>query len=187
MILVALDTDGEVLGYAKSGPHRARDAYASTVETSIYVADGSRGTGVGGALYDILLERLDSLPLRLAVAGATQPNEASTRLHLSRGFTAVGTFSGIGTKHGRAWDVAWYQRPLAPPPLVQELRALVSRGGDRNEAIATIHAQLGDEGGELRMVDPQTGEPLGSFGAGSPADRLMLEWCAEMIAPLWLG
>jgi phosphinothricin acetyltransferase len=112
MILVALGPDGEVLGYAKSGPHRPAGAYASTCETSIYVADAARGAGVGGALYDALLARLDESPLRLAVAGVAEPNEASTRLHLSRGFTKVGTFTGIGVKLGRAWDVTWYQRPL---------------------------------------------------------------------------
>jgi phosphinothricin acetyltransferase len=115
MILVALESDGEMLGYAKSGPHRPAGGYASTCETSIYVAGGARGGGVGGALYDALLARLDESPLRLAVAGVAEPNEASTRLHLSHGYTKVGTFNGIGTKHGRTWDVTWYQRPLAAP------------------------------------------------------------------------
>jgi phosphinothricin acetyltransferase len=68
---------------------------------------------VGGALYDALLERLDACPaVRVAVAGVAEPNEASTRLHVSRGFTRVGRFSGVGTKFGRAWDVTWYQRSL---------------------------------------------------------------------------
>jgi phosphinothricin acetyltransferase len=115
MILVALDPGGEVLGYARSGPHRPAGGYASTCETSIYVAGGAGGAGVGGGLYDALLARLDESPLRLAVAGVAEPNEASTRLHLSRGFRKVGTFKGIGTKHGRTWDVTWYQRPLASP------------------------------------------------------------------------
>ena len=118
MTLVALgggDDDGgaTVLGYAKSGTHKDRPAYDTTRETSVYVAAGARGRGVGGALYDALLPRLEALPdLRLAVAGVALPNDASTRLHLSRGFTPVGTFTGIGWKFGRVWDVTWYQRPL---------------------------------------------------------------------------
>jgi L-amino acid N-acyltransferase YncA len=119
MILAALDDDGDVLGYAKSGTHKDRPAYDITREVSVYIASGARGTGVGGALYDALLARLEALPgLRLAVAGVAVPNEASTRLHLSRGFTPVGTFTGIGWKFGRPWDVTWYQRPLtvdSPP------------------------------------------------------------------------
>jgi phosphinothricin acetyltransferase len=116
LLLVALDDDDGVLGYAKSGPHRPRPAYDTTCETSVYVARDAQGRGVGGALYDVLLERLEASPLRLAVAGMTEPNEASRRLHLSRGFTYVGTFTGIGTKFGRSWDVSWYQRPLSHAP-----------------------------------------------------------------------
>ncbi len=43
----------------------------------------------------------------------TEPNEASRRLHESRGFTFVGTFHAIGTKFGRGWDVSWFERPLS--------------------------------------------------------------------------
>jgi phosphinothricin acetyltransferase len=116
-MLVALSDDDEVLGYAKSGTHRSRPAYDSTCETSVYVARTAQGNGVGGALYDDLLSRLDRLPtLRLAVAGMTEPNPASRRLHESRGFTFVGTFHGIGTKFGRSWDVSWFERALGHAP-----------------------------------------------------------------------
>jgi phosphinothricin acetyltransferase len=113
VMLVALGDDDEMLGYAKSGTHRSRPAYDTTCEVSVYVAAEAQGQGVGGALYDDLLARLDAHPeLRLAVAGMTEPNEASRRLHESRGFTFVGTFHAIGTKFGRGWDVTWFERPL---------------------------------------------------------------------------
>ena len=109
--LAAVEGD-DVLGYAKSGTHRSRPAYDTTCETSVYVAESAQGKGVGGALYDDLLSRLEASQLRLAVGGMTEPNEASRRLHESRGFTVVGTFHGVGTKFGRSWDVTWYERPL---------------------------------------------------------------------------
>ena len=111
-LLVALDRD-HVVGYAKSGRHKERAAYNSTCETSAYVADEARGRGIGTALYARLFELLDASPLRLAVAGITQPNEASTALHLAFGFELVGTFEGVGVKFGKPWSVTWYQRPLA--------------------------------------------------------------------------
>jgi phosphinothricin acetyltransferase len=111
-LLAALDDDGTVLGYAKSGLHKVRAAYATTCETSVYVAETARGRGVGAALYSALFERLDSSSLRLAVAGITQPNPASTALHLAFNFQLVGTFEGVGVKFGRPWSVSWYQRPL---------------------------------------------------------------------------
>jgi L-amino acid N-acyltransferase YncA len=164
LLLVALDDAGEVLGYSKSGEHKSRPAYASTCETSVYLAEHARRRGVGGALYDALLERLDESPLRLAVGGVAEPNEGSTRLHLSRGYERVGTFTGIGVKYAREWDVTWYQRRLATPRLVRELEGLVARGGGYGEGMAIVEARERPRGG--------TGE------------RLILEWCAEVLAPV---
>jgi phosphinothricin acetyltransferase len=111
-LLAALD-GSEAVGYAKSGPHRAKASYATTRETTVYVAASRRGAGVGHALYGELLARLDRLPLAMAVAGVTQPNPASDALHRAHGFREVGTFSAVGVKFGRPWDVLWYERPLA--------------------------------------------------------------------------
>jgi phosphinothricin acetyltransferase len=186
MILVALGGDDAVLGYAKSGPHRPSGGYATTCETSIYVAGGGRREGLGGALYDALLERLDASVLRLAVAGVAEPNEASARLHLSRGFTRVGTFTGIGAKRGRAWDVTWYQRPLATPPLVEELRS----AGSVEAAAALLGRRVSPDAGGVPILDPATGERLAGIEAAEPlplAERLLLEWFAEALAPLFAG
>jgi phosphinothricin acetyltransferase len=116
-LLVAAEGD-EVLGYARSSPHKDRPGYAITVETSVYVAEPARGRGVGHALYGELLARLDAGPRRNAVAGVALPNVASERLHRAHGFTDVGTFHAVGVKFGRAWDVRWFERPLdqAPEP-----------------------------------------------------------------------
>jgi phosphinothricin acetyltransferase len=111
-LLVGVDGDGRVLGYAKSGRFRDRAAYDTTCETSIYVTEQARGQGIGRTLYARLLELLEDSRLRLAVAGMTEPNPASTALHVSLGFRKVGTFEGVGFKFGRPWDVTWFERPL---------------------------------------------------------------------------
>jgi phosphinothricin acetyltransferase len=115
LLLVAVEGT-TVPGYAKSGLHKEKPAYATTVETSVYVDVEHRGRRVGHALYAALLERLDASGLRLAVAGVALPNDASERLHRAHGFTEIGVFEGVGVKHGRAWDVRWFQRPLAGAP-----------------------------------------------------------------------
>ena len=117
LLIVALDPAGAVLGYAKSGTFKEKAAYSTTCETSVYVAEGSRGAGIGDALYGALLPRLERSAARLAVAGLAEPNPASTALHRRHGFTPVGTFRGVGVKFGRAWDVTWHQRPLAGEPV----------------------------------------------------------------------
>lgn len=114
-LLVAADGD-RVLGYARTSQHKARPGYATTCETSVYVAESARGRGVGHALYTELLGRLEAAGVRLlAVAGIALPNEASERLHQAHGFTPVGTFHSVGVKFGREWDVRWYERPLRRP------------------------------------------------------------------------
>ncbi|WP_030804946.1 GNAT family N-acetyltransferase [Streptomyces sp. NRRL F-2799] len=112
-LLVATDTDSRrVLGYATSGPHRPKAAYAPSVETSVYVTPDATGRGVGTLLYDALFAALDGEDVHRAFAGITQPNEASTRLHERFGFRHLGTFGEVGRKYGRYWDVAWYQKDL---------------------------------------------------------------------------
>ena len=113
VLLVALDGDDSVLGYAYSTTYMTRAAYDTTCITSVYLGEGARGRGLGTALYRELFARLDASPLRLAVAGISEPNEASTALHRAFGFELVGTFTGVGVKFGRPIDVTWYQRPLA--------------------------------------------------------------------------
>lgn len=126
-LLVALDRGGEVFAYAKSGMFKERAAYLTTVETSIYVAEQARGRGVAKRLYGQLFELLDASALQLAVAGIAEPNPASTALHRGFGFEPVGTFTGIGEKFGRLWDVTWYERRLGagrplPPRHRRDLR-----------------------------------------------------------------
>ena len=111
LLVVALDSD-HVLGYAKSSEFRDKPAYSTTAEVSVYVDEPARERGVGHALYADLIGRLERSELLLAAAGITEPNPASTRLHVAHGFERVGTFQRVGVKFGRAWDVTWYQRSL---------------------------------------------------------------------------
>jgi len=110
--LLVAEGDGQVLGYATSSPFRPKAAYATTVETTIYLAPGNAGRGLGGRLYTTLLETLRTENVHLAVAGVTVPNEASQRLHLRCGFRQVGVFEEVGHKFGSFRDVAWYQQRL---------------------------------------------------------------------------
>jgi L-amino acid N-acyltransferase YncA len=109
---LVLEDHGQVVGYAYGGPFGERAAYRWACEVSVYLALGRRRTGAGRMLYGALLSRLADRGLRMAVAGMTLPNDASTGLHRALGFEPVGTFRGIGFKHGSWHDVAWAQRAL---------------------------------------------------------------------------
>lgn len=112
-LMVATDTDTqEILGYATSSPYRAKPAYDTSVEVTVYVAPHAGRRGIGTLLYKALFEALADEDLHRAYAGIAQPNEASTRLHERFGFRHVGTYREVGRKFGRYWDVAWYERGL---------------------------------------------------------------------------
>ncbi|MGW0626609.1 N-acetyltransferase family protein [Streptomyces sp. NPDC002758] len=110
---VAVDTDSqEILGYATSSPYRAKPAYLTSVETTVYVAPHAGRRGIGTLLYRALFDALSGEDLHRAYAGIAQPNAASTRLHERFGFRYVGTYREVGRKFGRYWDVAWYEKEL---------------------------------------------------------------------------
>ncbi|MFE1171518.1 GNAT family N-acetyltransferase [Streptomyces sp. NPDC058773] len=103
---------GALLGYATSSAFRPKAAYAPSVEVTVYCAPHAAGRGIGTLLYTALFEALATEDVHRAYAGITQPNEASRRLHARFGFRHIGTYTEVGRKFGRYWDVAWYQKDL---------------------------------------------------------------------------
>jgi phosphinothricin acetyltransferase len=108
--LTLTDEAGQVLGYAKAGTWRERAAYQWTCETTIYIAEGHRGQGLGRTLYTSLLAECVRRGFHSAIAGITLPNPASVALHESLGFTSVGVFRDAGNKLGAWHDVGFWQR-----------------------------------------------------------------------------
>ncbi|MFV1979467.1 MAG: N-acetyltransferase family protein [Myxococcota bacterium] len=111
--LLVSESNGHVSGYASSCEFRAKPAYARSVEMSIYLGPDDCGAGSGSALYARLLEVLEEeATVHRAYGGVSLPNEASIALHQRFGFKRVATFSEVGFKFGRYWDVAWFERVL---------------------------------------------------------------------------
>jgi phosphinothricin acetyltransferase len=110
-LLVAV-ADDEVVGYASTSRFRGKAAYDTTVESSVYCAPEATGRGIGSMLYAALFATIANEDINRMVAGVTIPNDASVALHQRFGFRDVGTFSEVGRKFGRYWDVRWFQRPF---------------------------------------------------------------------------
>ena len=110
--LVVAEDDALVIGYAGTTQFRAKPAYNTTVETTIYCSHEAMGKGVGRMLYAALFEALAGENINRIVAGYTLPNPASARLHEHFGFRPVGIFTEVGFKFGKYWDVQWTERPL---------------------------------------------------------------------------
>ncbi|WP_443060686.1 GNAT family N-acetyltransferase [Streptomyces sp. NBC_00448] len=106
-------SDGRVLGYATSSAFRPKAAYATSVETSVYLASDVGGRGIGTLLYERLFEALAAEDVHRAYAGVTLPNDASVRIHERFGFRQVGLYEEVGRKFGEYHDVAWFEKRLA--------------------------------------------------------------------------
>lgn len=111
-VLVAVSDDEEVLGYASFGDWRAWDGYRHTVEHSIYVSAGQRGTGIGKALMEALIGRARAAGKHVMVAGIEAGNLGSIRLHQKLGFEQTGLLKQVGTKFDRWLDLAFLQLTL---------------------------------------------------------------------------
>jgi len=106
------DRNGIAIGWASSGPFKDRAAYETSVETSVYLAPGEGGKGLGRRLYQTLCDSLAKEDVHRCFGGIALPNEASIGVHLAMGFRHIGTYSEVGRKFGRFWDVAWYERRM---------------------------------------------------------------------------
>ncbi len=114
--LLVAELGGRVVGYASSRPFKEKAAYASSVETSVYLEPASTGRGLGGPLYRRLLALIEVEPgVHRAYAGIALPNAASIALHERLGFRLAGTYREVGFKLGRYWDVSWYERDVSGP------------------------------------------------------------------------
>ncbi|USX28015.1 GNAT family N-acetyltransferase [Oxalobacteraceae bacterium OTU3CINTB1] len=106
------ESEGTVLGYAYATKLRVRSAYRYSAETSVYVAPGQGGKGIGSALYTTLLEELRAREIHMAIGGIAQPNPASVALHERLGFEKVAHFKQVGRKFDRWIDMGYWELQL---------------------------------------------------------------------------
>ena len=106
--LVAEEND-EIQGYVYAAQFRLRQAYAHSVEASIYVRHESKQKGVGSKLYEKFLAEFAETDIHAIVAGISLPNDASVRFHQKIGFEKVAHFREVGYKLGRWVDVGFWE------------------------------------------------------------------------------
>jgi L-amino acid N-acyltransferase YncA len=107
--LVARDGTG-VLGWAALSPVSSRRVYAGVAEVSIYVADDSRGRGIGRALLEELIRQSEKHGMWTLQAGIFPENVASIRLHKALGFREVGRRERMGQMGDRWRDTVLLER-----------------------------------------------------------------------------
>lgn len=107
------ELDGEVVGWAAAGPVSTRDCYSGIAETSIYVADGHRGRGIGKALIRKQVTAADDAGLWTLQTSILTGNRTSIGLHHSAGFRTVGVRERIARRDGVWHDTVFVERRSA--------------------------------------------------------------------------
>jgi phosphinothricin acetyltransferase len=100
----------EVVGWSALSPVSRRGCYAGVAEVSIYIAEHSRGRGVGGRLLGALVAVADARGFWMLQAVVFPENEASVRLHLRGGFRVVGRRERIARREGVWRDTLLMER-----------------------------------------------------------------------------
>ncbi|QMV18588.1 GNAT family N-acetyltransferase [Granulicella sp. 5B5] len=111
-LLVAVDDEGAILGYATFGDFRSWPGYRFTVEGTIHIREGVRGKGIGTALLTQLTARARACGKHVMVAGVDSTNTASIGFLTRFGFTSAGVLHEVGFKFGRYLDLHFLEYRL---------------------------------------------------------------------------
>ena len=114
------EKSGIPIGYAYASAFKGRAAYNWSVETSIYISQDVRSSGVGCLLYQKLEEYLTAQHICNVCACITYPNPPSIAFHEKHGYKTVAHFHASGFKQGEWHDMIWMEKTLCPhtvPPL----------------------------------------------------------------------
>lgn len=116
---IAVEKNGEILGYAYAGAFKEREAYDRAVETSIYVRTDRKKEGIGKILYNALeemLKRQNILNLNACIAYPSAEDEYldknSVQFHEHLGYRLVGEFRQCGYKFGNWYNMVWMEKHI---------------------------------------------------------------------------
>lgn len=108
--LVAEDADGVVIGWVRASMYRARAAYLTIAEYSVYVANDAQGRRVGDALMTAFIAACAQSGITKLVSRIFPENIASIALCVRHGFQQVGLYRSHGKLDGVWRDVVVVER-----------------------------------------------------------------------------
>jgi L-amino acid N-acyltransferase YncA/DNA-binding transcriptional ArsR family regulator len=104
------EIDGVVVGWTALSPVSTRECYSGVAESSIYVADGHRGRGIGKALIRQQVVAADEAGLWTLQTAIFTENRASIALHHAAGYRTVGIRERIAQLNGAWHDTVLIER-----------------------------------------------------------------------------
>lgn len=154
------ELDGQVVGYAYAHAFYGREAYAWSVESSIYVDVNVRKHGIGRTLYKALEEALKSMGILNINACIAIPRDEddpyvtydSLNFHKHLGYILAGHLHHSGYKFDRWYDIVWMEKmlgahtihPKFPAKKMRSLQRVTAFSSDSDAAAKTDSCSWAD-------------------------------------------
>jgi L-amino acid N-acyltransferase YncA len=106
------ERDKTMLGWVSFSPFYGRPAYRRTAEVSIYLAEESRGQGLGAGLLETVLKRAPEFGFKTLVGFIFGHNTRSLALFEKFGFQRFGNLPGVAELEGIRRDLVIVGRDL---------------------------------------------------------------------------
>ncbi|MFV0302715.1 MAG: GNAT family N-acetyltransferase [Paracoccus sp. (in: a-proteobacteria)] len=103
---------GNITGFATYSQFRGGAGYARSMEHTIHIAPGVRGTGSGRALLLAIEDYARTRGHRLLIGGITASNEGSLGFHARMGYAEWGRIPAAGWKFGQFHDLVFMGKDL---------------------------------------------------------------------------
>lgn len=104
--------EGVIAGFAFYGQFRGGVGYARTMEHTVVLATGARGTGIGRALMGGIEDHARKEGAHSMFAGVSSGNPGGVGFHAALGYHHVATLPEVGFKFGRWFDLHLMQKKL---------------------------------------------------------------------------
>ncbi|MEU2253436.1 metalloregulator ArsR/SmtB family transcription factor [Nocardia xishanensis] len=104
------EIDGEVVGWAALSPVSSHEGYQGVAESTVYVAEQTRGRGVGKALLHKQVVAADEAGLWTLQTSIFPENRAGLAVHHSAGYRTVGVRERIAQLDGQWRDSVFLER-----------------------------------------------------------------------------
>jgi phosphinothricin acetyltransferase len=110
--VIVAEHEGAVIGWGSLSKLHERQAFARSVEDSVYIHHAHHGRGLGKMLLTELLRLAADRGHHTVLAAISGDQERSLRLHAAFGFVEAGRIREAGYKFDRWLDVVWMQKMI---------------------------------------------------------------------------
>ncbi len=110
--VIIADVDGQVAAFATYGVFRARAAYRTTMEHSVYVHPSFQQRGIGRLLLKAIEQEARNRGVHVLIGGIDAENHTSIRLHQQEGFTQAAHLHEVAYKFDRWLDLVLLEKIL---------------------------------------------------------------------------